>query len=135
MGSIISQLQYSNANDIYRLVIFLDESSKSWVSLRKLLSEELLRIKPTRRTMQMEKALLKVLEKIPVGATIKDIDVLFNPEYKIDVLRTMIDVNKKHSFKVIWPGTYEEGRLIYSEEGLSDYKTYEISDYDIVCVV
>ena len=135
MGSIISQLQYSNANDIYRLVIFLDESSKSWVSLRKLLSEELLRIKPTRRTMQMEKALLKVIEKIPVGATIKDIDVLFNPEYKIDVLRTMIDVNKKHSFKVIWPGTYEEGRLIYSEEGLSDYKTYEISDYDIVCVV
>ena len=135
MGSIISQLQYSNANDIYRLVIFLDESNKSWVSLRKLLSEELLRIKPTRRTMQMEKALLKVLEKIPVGATIKDIDVLFNPEYKIDVLRTMIDVNKKHSFKVIWPGTYEEGRLIYSEEGLSDYKTYEISDYDIVCVV
>ena len=135
MGSVISQLQYSNANDIYRLVIFLDESNKSWVSLRKLLSEELLRIKPTRRTMQMEKALLKVLEKIPVGATIKDIDVLFNPEYKIDVLRTMIDVNKKHSFKVIWPGTYEEGRLIYSEEGLSDYKTYEISDYDIVCVV
>lgn len=135
MGSVISQLQYLNANDIYRLVIFLDESNKSWVSLRKLLSEELLRIKPTRRTMQMEKTLLKVLEKIPVGATIKDIDVLFNPEYKIDVLRTMIDVNKKHSFKVIWPGTYEEGRLIYSEEGFSDYKTYEISDYDIVCVV
>lgn len=61
--------------------------------------------------------------------------MLFNPEYKIDVLRLLIDANKKHPFKVLWAGSYEDGRLIYSEEGLADYKTYEINDYDIVCVV
>ena len=135
MGIIISSEQLKSRQDVYRLVVLIDKPTGNEISINKFLAEKLIKLKPSRRTMQMEKCFLSVLENIPVGATIKDIDVLFNPEYKIDVLRTMIDANKKHPFKVLWSGTYEEGRLIYSEEGLSDYKTYEINDYDIVCVV
>jgi hypothetical protein len=135
MGIIISSLQLATTQDIYRLVVLVDKPTGEEISINKKLSEALIKLKPTRRTMQMEKCLLSVLESIPTGSTIKDIDVLFNPEYKIDVMRILIDANKKHPFKVLWSGTYENGCLIYSEEGLSDYKTYEINDYDIVCVV
>lgn len=135
MGCIINSYQLATTHEIYRLLVFLNKSTGNEISLNKMLSEALLKIKPSHRTMQIEKSLLSVLEKIPVGSTIKDIDVLFNPEYKIDVLRILIDVNKKHPFKLLWSGTYKDGCLIYSEEGLSDYKTYEINDYDIVCVV
>lgn len=135
MGIIINSLQLASTQDIYRLVVLIGKPTGNEVSINKKLSEALVKIKPSRRTMQMEKCLLSVLESIPMDSTIKDIDVLFNPEYKIDVLKMMIDANKKHPFKVLWSGTYEEGRLIYSEEGFADYKTYEINDYDIVCVV
>lgn len=135
MGIVINSQQLATHKDIYRLLIFVNTPKGDEVSINKKLSEALIKLKPSRRSMQMEKCFLSVLERIPVGATIKDIDVLFNPEYKIDVLRLMIDANKKHPFKVLWSGTYEDDRLIYSEEGLSDYKTYEINDYDIICVV
>ena len=60
---------------------------------------------------------------------------MFNPVYKVDVIRILMEANKRHPFTLIWSGRYDDGRLIYSEEDLADYKTYEISDYDIVCVV
>lgn len=135
MGIVITSKQLQTSTDIYRFIVFVDHSNGNEISLSKRLAEKLVKIKPSRRTIQLEKCLLSVLEDIPDNSTIKDIDVLFNPEYKIDVLRLLIDANKKHPFKVLWAGNYEDGRLIYSEEGLADYKTYEINDYDIVCVV
>ena len=46
-----------------------------------------------------------------------------------------MEANKRHPFSLVWSGRYDDNRLLYSEEDLADYKAYEISDYDIVCVV
>ena len=72
--------------------------------------------------------------KYPDGVTVRDIDVMFNPEYKIDVLKILISVRKRKKYYVIWPGRYEDGKLIYGEEGFPDYKVYNIADYDITFV-
>ena len=29
---------------------------------------------------------------------------------------------------------FEDGKLVYAEEGYPDYKVYEIANYDITCV-
>jgi hypothetical protein len=42
---------------------------------------------------------------------------------------------KRKRYSVIWPGKCENGKLIYGEEGYPDYRTYDIENYDITCVI
>lgn len=60
---------------------------------------------------------------------------MFNPDYQLDVLRTLINVSKRKSFMVVWPGIYKDGKLIYAQEGYSYYKSFDLNDYDITVVI
>ena len=104
-------------------------------SVSKPLAEALLACKPNRRSMKLEQIFNNILDTLPDGVVIKDIDVLFNPDYKVDVLKILIESRKRKRYSVIWPGRCEDGKLIYSEEGFPDYKTYDIENYDITCVI
>ena len=119
----------------YRLVIDASgEGAAGAVSLNKALAEELLKLRPRQRTMQMEKCLLEVLHRLPKNSVVKDVDVLFNPAYKVDVLKVLISVYKQCPFRLIWSGTFKDGKLIYSEESYPDYQTYDVGEYDIICI-
>lgn len=138
MGTVINSRQLAASTNLFRLIIYADSTCMhdvESISINKRLAEELRKLKPTRRTMQLEKCFNRILDTLPQKVVIKDIDVMFNPVYKVDVIRILMEANKRHPFTLIWSGRYDDGRLIYSEEDLVDYKTYEISDYDIVCVV
>ncbi len=87
------------------------------------------------RTMRMEQNLLSVLATMAENPVIKDFDVMFNPDYQMDVIKILINVYRKKAFSVIWPGRYEDGKLYYAEEGYSDYKTFNVNDYDITVVI
>lgn len=138
MGTIIeiSRLP-DDAAMISRLLIYMKAIQKMHEpkSVSKPLAEALLACKPNRRSMKLEQIFNNILDTLPDGAVIKDIDVLFNPDYKVDVLKILIESRKRKRYSVIWPGRCEDGKLIYSEEGFPDYKTYNIENYDITCVI
>ena len=104
-------------------------------SLNMLLAEKLMMVKPSRRTMRLEQCFQQVLNSLPDNPVIRDFDVLFNPDYEVDILRIMTSVGKSKPFQIIWPGRYEDGRLIYAEEGYRDYKVYDLDKYDVTCVI
>lgn len=104
-------------------------------SVNKVLAERLLKCKPNRRSMKLSQIFNEVLDMYPDGVTIKDIDVMFNPDYQVDVLRILSEARKRKEYSVIWPGRCEDGKLIYGEEGYADYKVFTIDDYDITCVI
>lgn len=134
-GNIISKSSAMAKQSFYRLVIEVgDEHAAQAVSLNKPLAEELLKLRPRQRSLQMEKCLLEVLKRLPENAVVKDVDVLFNPAYKVDVLKVLISAYKQRPFRLIWSGTFKEGKLIYSEEAYPDYQTYDVSEYDIICI-
>lgn len=138
MGTVINLRQLVTQQNIYRLIIYANDTygqESNAVSMNKRLAEELRKLKPTRRTMQLEKCFNKVLDSLPDRVVIKDIDVMFNPAYRVDVIRILVEANKRHPFSLVWSGRYDDNRLLYGEEDLADYKAFEISDYDIVCVV
>lgn len=138
MGTVINLRQLATQQNMYRLIVYTNdkyEQEASAVSINKRLAEELRKLKPTRRTMQLEKCFNKILDSLPEKVVIKDIDVMFNPAYRVDVICILVEANKRHPFSLVWSGRYDDNRLLYSEEDLADYKAYEISDYDIVCVV
>lgn len=120
-----------------RLLIYLKAIMKMQEprSVSKPLAEALLACKANRRSMKMEQIFNSVLDKYPDGVVIRDIDVMFNPEYKVDVLKILIAARKRKRYSVIWPGKCENGKLIYGEEGYPDYRTYDIENYDITCVI
>lgn len=138
MGITIDFKKIPNEEAIFRLLIYCKTPQQlldGEISANKFLATELLSYQPFQRTMKLESCFFKLLQEIPDNAIIKDIDVLFNPEYKIDVLKMLISVYKRKRFRLIWPGNYSDGYLIYSEKDHSDYKTYNIKDYDIICVI
>lgn len=136
MGIVVEARKLHSTADMFRLLIYtniLQDSSAC--SINKPMAEELLKLKANRRTMQFDKCFSRVLNSLPANPTIKDIDVMFNPAYEVDVLKVLVSAYKQKPFSLIWPGKYEDGKLIYSAEGFPDYKVYDINDYDIVCVI
>ena len=137
MGTIIEYHQVPDEEArISRLLVYFNALKKMIEpqSVGKELADELLACKPNRRSMKLEQIFNTVLDRYPDGVTIKDIDVMFNPEYQVDVLKILIVARKRKRYSVIWPGRYEDGKLIYAEDGYPDYKVFNIADYDITCV-
>ena len=136
MGIVLEPGQIIDENLFSRLVVYkkkIIELQKS-KSISKELADSLLACRPNRRSMKLEQIFNTVLDRYPDGVTIKDIDVLFNPAYKVDVLKILISARKRKRYCVIWPGEFEDGKLIYGEEGYADYKVYNIADYDITFI-
>ncbi len=138
MGTVIKfQHMLDEQMTLNRLLVYFRKSQEMTepVSLSKELADELLLCKQNRRSMKLEQIFNTVLDRYPNGVTVKDIDVMFNPEYQVDVLKILIAARKRKRYSLIWPGRYENGKLIYAEEGCQDYKVYEIANYDITCLV
>lgn len=140
MGEIISTSEFSKLDKAHqnKLIIFcslsIDEKNRA-IDINNAVAEKIVKVKPERRTMKLEQCFLQVLGDLPKRSLIAGIDVMFNPCYSVDVLRLLIDVYKKEPFDLLWPGKCENGKLYYSEEKYSDYKTYSICDYDVTCVI
>lgn len=113
-----------------------DKSLKAnTISINVEMAKKLSEIKQNRRSMRMEQCFQELLNELPDHVVIKDFDVMFNPEYEIDVLKIMIATAKTKPFSLIWPGKFEEGKLIYAEEGFQDYKVFDVNKYEITCII
>lgn len=91
-------------------------------------------ISPTLRSIRLESCFVSALTDLPEGVVIRDIDVLFNPAYKVDVVALLCSAYRKHHFDLVWPGRFEDGQLLYAVEGCQDYKAFDIDRYDITCI-
>ena len=137
MGIIIKSNMLPTERATYRLLVYCTASPdlrERAFSLNKPLAEKLLLLKPSTRTMRLDKCFNEIIDSLPEKPIIKDIDVLFNPAYKIDVFKMLSASCKRRKFDLVWSGKLEGNALTYSEEGLPDYHKYEIESYDIVCV-
>lgn len=140
MGVIITARKFSpqNQSGFLKPIVYCcpyECVTEHAMSINLGLAQKLKTFKPKRRTMQIERCFAEILAGLPDNAVLKDFDVLFNPDYKIDVLRIMVNTCKSKPFSIIWPGTLDGSRLVYAEEGFKDYKAYDVNDYDITCVV
>ncbi len=139
MGAIIQARMFSPKNQagLLKPIIFCcryEAVEEQAVSVNVALAKELLKFSEKRRTMQIEKCFGRIISKLPENPVIKDFDVLFNPDYKIDVMNIMVNACKVKPFSIIWPGRLEDNKLIYAEEGFRDYKVYDIRNYDVTCI-
>jgi len=140
MGTIIKaqDLSLNKPSGLLKPIIYCSSYiniEANATSINTILAKKLIKYEESRRTMQVEKCFNQVLSSFHDNVIIKDFDVMFNPAYKVDVLKIMILAYKKKPFSVIWPGKHENGKLIYAEKGCPDYKVFNVSDYDVTCIV
>lgn len=105
------------------------------VSINRALAERLIKVRPRRRSIKLEQCFNEVLAELPDGVIIRDFDVMFHPDYQVDVLKILTDARRHKNYSAVWPGEERDGKLVYSKEGYPDYKTYEIENYDVTCII
>ena len=138
MGVVIERKDKIDIDKIFRLVIFVNPTQdqlKEAFSINQGLAQELLKYRPLQRTVKLEPCFANMLMKLPEHPIIKDIDVMFNPSYRVDVLKLLTSAYKQTPFDLIWPGSFADGKLLYSESQYPDYRFYAVKDYDIYCVI
>ena len=137
MGKTVYMRRFLSAEAHGHLIIYVHPPQSvqtTSVSLGKVLAAAILKTEPQRRSKELRRLLHDVLFALPDDTTVKDIDVLFNPAYEVDVMRLLETAYREKLYSIIWPGDYKDGKLTYSEYGYVDYKEFAISDYDILCV-
>lgn len=139
MGNVIKFGELKRQIDLISHLIIYGQNIKDLpsqpVSISKPLSHSLIEIPSRNRTMRFTACFKNVMSQYPDNVVIKDIDVMFNPSYQVDVLTVLTETRKTKNYSLVWPGRIEGGLLIYSEEGYPDYETFKIADYDITCVI
>ncbi|MCZ9313292.1 MAG: BREX-3 system P-loop-containing protein BrxF [Methanocorpusculum sp.] len=138
MGTIIEFNRLpDDASVSTRLLVYMKALQRinEPVSVSKQLAVAISACKENRRSMKLEQIFSDVVSGFPDGVIIKDIDVMFNPKYEVDILKILISTRKRKRYSVIWPGKCENGKLIYGEEGYDDYKVFDVENYDITCVI
>ena len=140
MGKIIHSHSVSGSEyaGLLKPIIYCcpeENVAENAIPINHTLAEKLSALKPKRRTMRLATCFEDILKTLPDNAMIKDFDVMFNPEYKVDVLKIMIDACKRKTFSIIWPGKCEDGKLFYAEDGYPDFKTFSVENYDVTCII
>ena len=105
------------------------------VSVNEVLSAKLLEINAKKRNLLVTDVLNDIINTLGESLLIKDFEILFDPEYQIDVLKYFVLMNRNKKVAVIWSGQHKNGKLIYAEPDYLDYKIYNIKDYDISCII
>lgn len=114
-------------------IILKKFSDFSCISLGKDLSAALINYSKTNRKNFVIRELSEIIKKeTSEHFMITDIDVLFNPEYNIDILGYFINISRNKKVLVFWPGGYDSGILSYASSGYTDYKRYLLKDYNII---
>ncbi|OHW63403.1 hypothetical protein EUAN_02670 [Andreesenia angusta] len=141
----VHKLSSLNSKDIGKMmfpVFFCLEKTKvedflecyEEVSLNRVLSERLLAFEKEKRAIHILNEIEEIFNNSGELIFITDFEMLFNPDYKIDILKLFIKLSRKKKVMVLWPGVYENEALKFAELGYQDYKSYRIKDYDITCI-
>lgn len=105
------------------------------VSIGEMLAKKLLEYDKNQRSNYIESSVKQLLsEKNSSKLLVKDIDILFNPNYKIDILKLFSSIERNKKIALIWSGYQKGDELIYSEPCYDDFAKYKITDYNIKTV-
>ncbi|MCM8899932.1 BREX-3 system P-loop-containing protein BrxF [Caldicoprobacter algeriensis] len=110
-------------------------SNWKWINLGLVVSEQLCRLPKEQRKKMVADIVINTVKKEPSKSIVlENIDVLFSPEYSLDVIRTLQLAGKNKRLLVIWAGEYEDGMLTYAKPDCPDFHRYEIRNYGVSCI-
>jgi len=99
------------------------------VNIGLLLGERLFIAKNECRSINIPNELDSILGNETHDVFLENIDILFTPEYGLDVIKLLLQLGRNQRFFLQWPGEITGEKVTYSEPGRFDFKDYNIKNY------
>ncbi len=110
-------------------------SDWEWFNLGLIVSQRLLSLDKDMRKHAVADMVKEVIRNTRSDRVVVDnIDLLFSPEYSLDVIKLFIMAADNKNLVILWEGTFKDGIITYSEPGFKDYHVYEINNYNAYCI-
>lgn len=116
------------------IIFKLKEVGYITLNINRLVSEKLIELPVLDRPKMSMNVFQEIITKAKSPVYITDFEMLFDPSYKFDVLKSFCETARIQNIVVQWCGTYDINNLYYSEPQYSDYHSYKISQYTVICV-
>lgn len=99
------------------------------VNIGLMLGERMYKAKADGSPVNIANELDAILGEEHGDITLANTDILFSPEYELDVIKLLLQLGRNQRFYMQWPGEITGEKLTYSEPGRFDFKEYNIKDY------
>jgi hypothetical protein len=110
-------------------------SGWEWLNLGLIVSEQLCSLDKGSRKQAVVDIVKKAIDHVQSDrVVIENIDLLFSPEYSLDVIKLFAQVGKAKNLIILWEGAFKDGVITYAQPGCRDYHRYEIKNYDAYCI-
>ncbi len=101
----------------------------TFVNIGLMLGERMYNAKADGSPANISNELDALLGEEKSDITLVNTDILFSPEYELDVIKLLLQVGRNQRLYIQWPGEVAGEKLTYSEPGRFDYKEYNIKNY------
>lgn len=103
--------------------------NSTFLNIGLMLGEKMFNAKAVGLPANISNELDAILGEEQSDFTLGNTDILFSPEYELDVIKLLLQVGRNQRLYMQWPGEITEEKLTYSEPGRFDFKEYNIKDY------
>ena len=118
-----------------RIKRVIEECNYQRLSLNKELAKVLVIKDDSIRTQLIADEVMKIVSLSIDSLLLTDYEMLFDPRYNIDVIRLFYELSRKTKIVIKWCGEVIDNRLVYATPEYKDFHSYDIKDYDIICVI
>ena len=119
--------------DSERVYKRLESANYKVFQLNEPISKALLDYSPDERPTRVEAVFKKTLNTdSPI--LIKNFEMLFDPNYHLDVLKVFCELARQFRIAIIWCGTFHDNVLEFAEPDYSDYHSYHVDQYTVYCI-
>jgi predicted ATP-dependent serine protease len=110
-------------------------TNRGWryLDCRQLLTDELLELVPKARPKEAPVIMGKLIEaQKPEVVLLDSVQVLFTPMLQLEPLALLRQLSRKQVIVAAWPGSYEDGKLFYTEAGMAKPLSFPADDLKVV---
>ena len=110
------------------------ELDTSVINVNLALSELLLDLTVTQRTIRLPGLLNDVIPKGQSLILLDNTEILFDPELKQDPFRLLQGISRNQTIIATWNGACDQNKLVYAEMNHPEYRRYDPKDTIILCL-
>lgn len=105
------------------------------LDVNRILMNELKSLADRKEILLIDDLFYKLITTKGREIVLTNFEILFDPAYRLDVMKFLEKLNNRVKVVAVWPGTFKDNLLIYSEPQYEDYAKYNLSDYNITLIV
>ena len=102
-----------------------DEFRSPVVNISLELSSELLELTTKQRSLRLPSILDQIVKQAQAPVLLDNLEILFDKDLQQDPLRLLQSISRNKVVVASWSGIMNSGRLLYSEIGHPEYRSYE----------